>query len=85
MKSEQMLQQLLKENDESLKEKIRRTAIAAGAGEEQAKRLSADADSVRRVLSGLKPSDLEAIVRAVGEDTLGEILGKAAEKEEKKS
>ncbi len=84
MKPEEMLRQLLGENDEVLREKIRQTAIAAGAGEAQAKKLSQDTEQVRRVLSGLKPSDLEGIIRAVGEDTVSQILSGVGSEGEKK-
>ena len=71
---ENMLRRLAMENDAALADKIRRVAVAAGAGSAQAQRLTADMDKVRRFLGSLTPQDLQGVVQAVGEENLQEIL-----------
>ena len=71
---EDLLRRLTMENDADLADKIRRAAMAAGAGSAQAQRLTADMDKVRRVLGSLTPQDLQGVVQAVGEENLQEIL-----------
>ena len=72
--NEDLLKRLVQTDDETLKKTVESAARAAGAGQKQAGRLTADMDSLRRVIAGLKTSDLEGIVRAVGEDNLKTIL-----------
>lgn len=74
---------LVESEDEPLKKAVESAALAAGAGEKQAARLTADMNSLRRVIAGMKPSDLNAVVKAVGEDKLREILSALLPEEQK--
>lgn len=71
--NQQMLQQLLNMNDETLRTSIERVARAAGAGESQIKRMTGNMQDVRRRLSHVSERDLKQISNTLDPNLLEEI------------
>ena len=69
-----IIKKLLEESDESLGEKVRRTALAAGLGEKQAGNMTRDSKKLREIIGGLKESDIKAVMELVGEENFMQIL-----------
>ena len=69
-----IIKRLLEESDDELGEKVRRTALAAGLGEKQAGNMTKDSKKLREIISGLKESDIKAVMDLVGEENFMRIL-----------
>ena len=69
-----IIKRLLEESDDELGEKVRKTALAAGLGEKQAGNMTKDSKKLREIISGLKESDIKAVMDLVGEENFMQIL-----------
>ena len=69
-----IIKKLLEESDDELGEKVRKTALAAGLGEKQAGNMTKDSKKLREIISGLKESDVKAVMDLVGEENFMQIL-----------
>ena len=66
---------LSKADPELLKEAVYKIAIAAGAGDLQARLLTRDTEKIKSMISGLTPEQIDSVAGAIGEDEMKRLLG----------